>query len=131
MGKPSNVGAGGIEVGRTSRAVPAWLQDGQGRGTGSPSTVLSGEVKLARVASKPSEILQVINGQLKAADSDIYKRFDKILGWSDKFPPHGHPRQCRPAGPGRDCLRVRSRGIGLCRTEHMFFGEGRIPSFSE
>ena len=40
---------------------------------------LTGEVKLARVASKPSEILQVVNGTLPPAKSDIYRRFDKLL----------------------------------------------------
>ena len=46
---------------------------------------LSGEVKLARVASKPSEILQVVNGTLDAKQSDIYRRFDTLLSWADRY----------------------------------------------
>jgi len=45
---------------------------------------LTGEVKIARVPSKPSEILQVLDGTLEAWESDIYKRFDKVLTWADK-----------------------------------------------
>ena len=46
---------------------------------------LTGEVKLAKVASKPSEIMQVLNGQMKPEQSGIYRRFMQILTWSDKF----------------------------------------------
>src|SRR5258707_2427548 len=38
---------------------------------------LSGEVKLGRVASKPSEILQVVNKSLEAKKSDIYQRSEE------------------------------------------------------
>ena len=41
-------------------------------------------MKLAKVASKPSEILQVVNGSLKPQQSDIYRRFDRLLSWADK-----------------------------------------------
>jgi pyruvate,orthophosphate dikinase len=88
---------------------------------------LSGEVKLARVASKPSEILQVINGQMKAASSDIYQRFDKILSWADKFRRMGIRANADLPDQAEIAYAFGARGIGLCRTEHMFFGEGRIP----
>ena len=40
---------------------------------------LTGEVKLAKVASQPSEILQVVTGKLKPAESPIYQRFNTVL----------------------------------------------------
>ena len=40
---------------------------------------LTGEVKLARVASRPSEILQVVQGSLPPHKSDIYQRFERLL----------------------------------------------------
>ena len=45
---------------------------------------LKGEIKLGQMASHPSEILQVVNGQLDAKKSDIYQRFSKLLEWADK-----------------------------------------------
>jgi len=126
MGKPSIVGAGEIEVdevGKKFRVGATTVKEGDWISFDG----LSGEVKLARVASKPSEILQVINGQLKAADSDIYKRFDKILGWSDKFRRMGIRANADLPDQAEIAYAFGARGIGLCRTEHMFFGEGRIP----
>jgi pyruvate,orthophosphate dikinase len=44
---------------------------------------LSGEVKVGQVASKPSEILQVVAGEMKPGQSDIYRRFNQLLTWAD------------------------------------------------
>ena len=126
MGKPSIVGAGGIEVDEEAREFHVngqtikegdWLSfDG-----------LSGEVKLAQVSSKPSEILQVLNGQLKPSESDIYQRFEKLLSWADKFRRMGIRANADLPDQAEIAYKFGARGIGLCRTEHMFFGEGRIP----
>jgi pyruvate,orthophosphate dikinase len=126
MGKPSIVGAGGIEVDEHARVFHVSGQTVK-EGDWISFDGLSGEVKLARVASKPSEILQVINGQLKAADSDIYRRFDKILTWADKFRRMGIRANADLPDQADIAYAFGARGIGLCRTEHMFFGEGRIP----
>src|SRR6185369_4029427 len=84
MGKPSIVGAGALEideVGKKFRVDGKVVKEGDFISFDG----LSGEVKIARVASKPSEILQVINKTLAPAKSDIYQRFDKILSWADKY----------------------------------------------
>jgi pyruvate,orthophosphate dikinase len=88
---------------------------------------LSGEVKLGRVASKPSEILQVVNGTLDRKKSDLYRRFDQLLTWSDKFRRMGIRANADLPDQAELAYAFGARGIGLCRTEHMFFGEGRIP----
>src|SRR5207248_6357433 len=88
---------------------------------------LSGEVKIARVASKPSEILQVLAGTLPAKRSDIYQRFDKLLSWADTFRRLGVRANADLPDQASLAYAFGARGIGLCRTEHMFFGEGRIP----
>jgi len=126
MGKPSIVGAGGIEVDEHGRQFHVNGQTVK-EGDWISFDGLSGEVKLARVASKPSEILQVINGQLKASESEIYQRFDKLLGWSDKFRRMGIRANADLPDQADIAYAFGARGIGLCRTEHMFFGEGRIP----
>jgi pyruvate,orthophosphate dikinase len=88
---------------------------------------LTGEVKIARVASKPSEILQVVQGTLAPKGSDIYQRFDKLLTWADTFRRMGVRANADLGDQADIAYAFGARGIGLCRTEHMFFGEGRIP----
>jgi pyruvate,orthophosphate dikinase len=126
MGKPSIVGAGALEVDEDARTFRV---DGQTVKEGDWISFdgLSGEVKIARVASKPSEILQVLNGQMTPAQSDIYQRFDRILAWADKFRRLGIRANADLPDQAGIAYAFGARGIGLCRTEHMFFGEGRIP----
>ncbi len=126
MGKPSIVGAGELRIdehgktftikGRTVKEGDYVAFDG-----------LSGEVKLAKVASQPSEILQVIAGKLKPADSPIYQRFHLLLEWADRFRRLGVRANADQPDQAETAYAFGARGIGLCRTEHMFFGEGRIP----
>jgi pyruvate,orthophosphate dikinase len=126
MGKPSVVGAGELHI---SEAQKQFTVNGKTVKEGDFVSFdgLTGEVKLAKVASKPSEILQVLNGQLKEKDSDIYRRFNQILTWSDKFRRMGIRANADQPDQAELAYAFGARGIGLCRTEHMFFGEGRIP----
>src|SRR5689334_12257412 len=126
MGKPSIVGAGELEIdehGKQFRVNGHTVKEGDFISFDG----LSGEVKLARVASKPSEILQVLNGQMKAQESAIYQRFEKLLSWADKFRRLGVRANADQPDQAELAYAFGARGIGLCRTEHMFFGEGRIP----
>jgi pyruvate,orthophosphate dikinase len=79
------------------------------------------------VKSKPSEILQVLDGSLNAKKSDLYQRFEKLLSWADKFRRLGVYANADQPDQAELAYRFGAGGIGLCRTEHMFFGEGRIP----
>ena len=126
MGKPSIVGAGDLEINEAARQFSV---NGQTVKEGDFVSFdgLTGEVKLARVASKPSEILQVVNRQLPEDQSDIYRRFNQILTWSDKFRRMGIRANADQPDQSEMAYGFGARGIGLCRTEHMFFGEGRIP----
>ncbi len=126
MGKPSVVGAGDLRIdeegqrftvnGKTVKAGDFLSFDG-----------LTGEVKIARVENKPSEILQVLAGTMKASESDIHGRFMRLLDWSDKFRRLGIRANADLPDQAETAYAFGARGIGLCRTEHMFFGEGRIP----
>jgi pyruvate,orthophosphate dikinase len=88
-------------------------------------------VKLARVPSQPSEIIQVLDGKLDPKKSDIYQRFDRLLSWADKFRKLGVRANADQPDQAAIAYAFGARGIGLCRTEHMFFGEGRIPIVQE
>ena len=126
MGKPSVVGAGELEISETAKQVRVKGQIVK-EGDFISFDGLSGEVKLGRVASKPSEILQVVNGTLDPKKSELYRRFNQLLTWSDKFRRMGIRANADLPDQAELAYAFGARGIGLCRTEHMFFGEGRIP----
>src|SRR5262249_38467503 len=92
---------------------------------------LTGEVKLGKVATKPSEILQVLAGEMKPEQSDIYTRFNQLLTYSDKFRTLGIRANADLPDQAELAYAFGARGIGLCRTEHMFFGEERLPVAKE
>ncbi len=126
MGKPSVVGAGELvidEHARTLRIKDQVIKEGDFLSFDG----LTGEVKIAKVASQPSEILQVVAGKIKPKDSHIYDRFNQLLQWADKFRRLGVRANADLPDQAELAYAFGARGIGLCRTEHMFFGEGRIP----
>ena len=126
MGKPSVVGAGELHVSEAERVVTV---DGQRFEQGDYVSFdgLTGEVKIGRVATKPSEILQVVAGELPAEGSDIYRRFSILLGWADDVRRLGIRANADQPDQATTAYAFGARGIGLCRTEHMFFGDKRLP----
>jgi pyruvate,orthophosphate dikinase len=126
MGKPSIVGAGALEIGESDRSFRV---NGQTVSEGDFVSFdgLTGEVKLGRVPTKPSEILQVVAGELKPEQSELYQRFEKLLSWADKYRRLGIRANADQPEQAETAYAFGARGIGLCRTEHMFFGDGRIP----
>ena len=126
MGKPSVVGAGALDIVESSRSFGVGgktIKEGEWVSFDG----LTGEVKIGQVATKPSEILQVVAGEMKASDSNLYQRFEKLLSWADKFRRLGIRANADQPDQAETAYQFGARGIGLCRTEHMFFGEGRIP----
>jgi pyruvate, orthophosphate dikinase len=125
MGKPSVVGAGELRINEKAKQFTV---NGQTIKEGDWVSFdgLSGEVKLGQVATNPSEILQVLAGRMQPEQSDIYQRFDKLLKWADKERTLGIRANADLPDQAELAYRFGARGIGLCRTEHMFFGEGRI-----
>jgi pyruvate, orthophosphate dikinase len=92
----------------------------------------TGEVIEGKLHTKESEILQVlIEKSLKPEHSDMFKIYSKVMQWADKYRKlkvrtnADQPDQCRNA------LAFGAEGIGLCRTEHMFFGGDRIDAVRE
>ena len=126
MGKPSIVGASELRVDEKNKVVyigGKTLHEGDDISFDG----LSGEVKVEKVATKPSEILQVVNGTMKPEDSDIYQRFCKLLEWADKTRTMGIRANADLPDQAEIAYAFGARGIGLCRTEHMFFGDDRLP----
>ena len=126
MGKPSVVGAGALEISegaKTCRVGGQTIKEGDFVSFDG----LTGDVKIGQVPTTPSEILRVIAGEMKAQDSDVYQRFERLLSWSDRFRQLGIRANADQPDQAEIAYAFGARGIGLCRTEHMFFGEGRIP----
>jgi pyruvate,orthophosphate dikinase len=126
MGKPSVVGAGALEISETAKTCRVAGQTIR-EGDYISFDGLTGEVKVGQVPTTPSEILRVIAGEMKAKDSDLYQRFDRLLSWADRYRRLGIRANADQPDQAETAYRFGARGIGLCRTEHMFFGEGRIP----
>ena len=73
----------------------------------------------------------IYDGLIATKDAEIAGEFGRIMGWADKY----RTLKVRTnADSPRDAIKARelgAEGIGLCRTEHMFFEEGRIGPFRE
>ncbi len=73
----------------------------------------------------------IYDGQIPTVEATIAGEFGRIMGWADQY----RTLKVRTnADSPRDAIKARSlgaEGIGLCRTEHMFFEEGRIGAFRE
>ena len=126
MGKPSVVGAGELWVDEKARTVTVNRQVVK-EGEFVSFDGLTGEVKLGRAETKPSEILRVLAGEIKPERSDLYQRFSKLLSWADKARMIGVRANADLPDQAALAYAFGARGIGLCRTEHMFFGEDRLP----
>ena len=74
---------------------------------------------------------KIYDGQIPTVEATIAGEFGRIMAWADQY----RTLKVRTnADSPRDAVKARSlgaEGIGLCRTEHMFFEEGRIGSFRE
>jgi pyruvate,orthophosphate dikinase len=86
-----------------------------------------GKVYLGDIPVFPSEVIQVIEGRLKPEESEKYIIFSTILSWADKVRRLGIRTNADIPTDAKVAVKFGAEGIGLCRTEHMFFAEDRIP----
>ena len=82
---------------------------------------------LKELPTSPSEVLQVVAGTQKPATSPLYQKFEKLLGWADEIRRLGVRANADIPRDAKVAFAFGARGIGLCRTEHMFFAEDRLP----
>ena len=90
----------------------------------------AGEVFAGRIKTMPSQVKQALFGKGKQAaaakKSRTYKAFSKLMTWSDKFRTMGVRTNADQPDQAAEAVEYGAQGIGLCRTEHMFFGGDRI-----
>lgn len=92
----------------------------------------TGEVIAGEIATKPAEVLQVLlTKEMKEKDSDVYKTYRDLMSWADKARKLGVRTNADQPDQSANALAFGAEGIGLCRTEHMFFGGDRILAVRE
>jgi pyruvate,orthophosphate dikinase len=87
----------------------------------------SGEVLSGQIVTQPSEIIQVIKGEKKPEGSEIYQDFTKLLYWADQFKRLKVRANTDTPEDAQIALAFGAEGVGLARTEHMFFEKERLP----
>ena len=92
----------------------------------------TGEVIEGEVPTLPSEVLQVlVSRTMNGKQSRIYRRFAKLMRWADETRDLGVRTNADQPDQAQIAKAFGSEGIGLCRTEHMFFQGDRIQAVRE
>jgi len=91
-----------------------------------------GEVYQGEVKTAPSEVVQVLVARtLAAKESRTFQQFAKLMGWADKLRRLGIRTNADQPDQAANAIAFGAEGIGLCRTEHMFFEGDRIYAMRE
>jgi pyruvate,orthophosphate dikinase len=88
----------------------------------------TGQVYFSKIQVKPSEIVQVLNGAMKSEDSLLFQNYNKFMGYVDEIRKLRVRTNADTPTDTHMAVQLGAEGIGLCRTEHMFFGGQRIIS---
>ncbi len=73
----------------------------------------------------------IYDGVIPTVDATIAGEFGRIMGWADKYRRLKVRTNADTPADAKKARELGAEGIGLCRTEHMFFDENRIAAFRE
>ena len=73
----------------------------------------------------------IYDGQIATVDATIAGEFGRIMAWADKYRKLKVRTNADTPTDAKKARELGAEGIGLCRTEHMFFEEDRIAAFRE
>ena len=73
----------------------------------------------------------IYDGVIKTVDATIAGEFGRVMEWADKFRTMKVRTNADTPADAKKARELGAEGIGLCRTEHMFFEEDRIAAFRE
>ena len=115
MGKPCVSGAGSLRVDYNAQTLQA------------------GNVVLRRgdVITIDGSVGQVLNGAVPMSEPAMSGEFGTLMSWADKVRKLGVRANADTPADAKIAVRFGAEGIGLCRTEHMFFDEDRIQAVRE
>ena len=125
MGKVCVVGAEEIKVDMSKRVFSV---DNKVINEGDYISIdgFEGKVYAGDIPVVASEVIQVMQGNMKEIASERYQVFSTILKWADKFRTLNIRTNADIPADAETAIKFGAEGIGLCRTEHMFFAEDRI-----
>jgi pyruvate,orthophosphate dikinase len=126
MGKVCIVGCGALGVDLRARRLEV---DGTTVEEGDWLSIdgFTGEVILGQLETRPPEVLQVLlEGSMKPEESGSYRYYAEIMQWADKERTMGVRTNADQPDQAANAIAFGAEGIGLCRTEHMFFEGERI-----
>jgi len=131
MGKVCVVGAKDLKIDYKKRCIEAGgrvIKEGEHLSIdGTTGEVIEGEIK-----SSPSEVIRVlIEGDLEKEESDTYRYFEELMSWAKSFMSIGVRANADRPDQAVNAISFGAEGIGLCRTEHMFFEGSRIDTVRE
>ncbi|HIF74187.1 MAG TPA: pyruvate, phosphate dikinase [Porticoccaceae bacterium] len=125
LGKVCVCGAGDIKINyerRTLTAGKTVLQEGDYISIdGSTGIIYKGLIE-----SADSEVKRVLDGGLKPSKSYTYQLFQTVMKWADKHRSMKIRTNADTPAMARQAVAFGAEGVGLCRTEHMFFDGDRI-----
>jgi pyruvate, orthophosphate dikinase len=111
-----------MRVGQTILKQGDWLSV-----DGSTGEVINGEIR-----TLPSEVLQVLLSETPSPKkSRVYQQYAKLMRWADEARKLGVRTNTDQPDQARVARAFGAEGIGLCRTEHMFFQGDRIQAVRE
>jgi pyruvate,orthophosphate dikinase len=92
----------------------------------------TGEFINGRIDTTPSEVIRVlIEKNLDPKDAPVYQQYAKLMKWADSVRQLKVRANADQPDQAEAAVSFGAEGIGLCRTEHMFFGEGKIGPMRE
>ncbi len=131
MGKVCVAGCGALEIDYKSRSMrvgESVIREGDWLSIdGSTGEVIEGQLRTI-----PSEVLQVLlEKRLDPTESNIYQVYERLMGWADAVRRLRVRANADQPDQAAEAVSFGAEGIGLCRTEHMFFGENKIGPMRE
>jgi pyruvate,orthophosphate dikinase len=131
MGRVCVAGAGELVIDYRARTLSAngrTLREGEFLSLDGAS----GEVFAGELACQPSEVLAVLfGGKEKARPGPVYRAYAELLRWADAVRTMGVRANADQGDQAETALAFGAEGIGLCRTEHMFFEGQKIDAMRE
>ena len=115
MGKPCVSGAGSIRVDYNAKSL----------------AVAGQTLKQGDIVTVDGSTGQVLVGQVKMIEPELSGEFATLMSWADKARRLGVRANADTPADARTALKYGAEGIGLCRTEHMFFDADRIQAVRE
>ena len=131
MGKVCVAGCGALEINYKKRLMNV---NGKTINEGDWISIdgTEGQVIEGKFETCPSEVEQVIiHKTMKPEDSLVFGLYDELMNWADEFRRLKIRTNADQPDQASTAVAFGAEGIGLCRTEHMFFGGDRIDSVRE